>query len=116
VIRASCGEYETTGDDLADVRSASCLGEDSGVLLVSASKAATEKLNRCACLEVACSACASSDESGLVDAGVTGEVILITVILGRRSGTFRVDYHYSWIRNNNVPISTANKSSLRDED
>lgn len=47
-IRGSCriDAYETIGDDLDDVRIASCLVEDSDVFLVSASRAATEKLNR----------------------------------------------------------------------
>jgi len=41
------GEYGTTGDDLGSVGRDSCLGMDSGVdFLVSASRAATEKLNR----------------------------------------------------------------------
>jgi hypothetical protein len=41
------GEYGTIGDDrLANVSRGSCLGVDSDVFLVSASSAATEKLNR----------------------------------------------------------------------
>lgn len=47
---------------------------------MSASNAATEKLNRCTGFEIAWGAWASL-EPGLLDGGVTGEVILSTVIL-----------------------------------